>query len=97
MRLVVSGVSFAIFLYMLLMLGRALFGWIMYLSPDWKPRGASLVMVEACYAATDPPVRFLRRILPTIHLGQGRLDLALPVLFLACYAVLFLLPFVPGA
>ena len=96
MHLVLSGVSLAVFLYMLLMLGRALFSWIMYFSPDWKPRGASLVIVEVCYSATDPPVRFLRRVLPTIHFGHARVDLALPLLFLACYVVLYLLQFAPG-
>ncbi len=96
MRLFVSGVSLAIFLYMLLMLGRALFSWIMYLSPDWRPRGAVLVIVEACYAATDPPIRVIRRVLPPIRIGHASLDLALPVLFLACYLVLYLLQFVPG-
>jgi YggT family protein len=96
MRLVVSGVSLAVFLYLLLMLGRALVGLIMYLSPDWKPRGASLVIVEACYAATDPPIRALRRVLPPIHLGPARVDLAFLALFLACYLVLYLLQFAPG-
>jgi YggT family protein len=96
MRLVVSGVSLAIFLYMLLMLGRALFGWIMFLSPEWRPRGASLVIVEACYAATDPPIHLLRRVLPPIRVGHARVDLALPALFLACYLVLYLLQFAPG-
>jgi YggT family protein len=96
MRLVLSGVSLAIFLYMLLMLGRALSGWIMYLSPDWKPRGASLVIVETCYAATDPPIRAIRHVLPPIRVGHARVDLALPALFLACYLVLYLLQFAPG-
>jgi YggT family protein len=97
MRLVVSAVSFAIFLYVLLLLGRMLIGWIMALSPDWKPRGVSLVIIEACYSATDPPVRALRRVLPPVHFGHARFDLALPVLVLLCYVVLYLLQFVPGA
>ncbi len=96
MRLVVSGVTFAIYLYIFVMLGRALFGWIMYFSPEWKPRGASLVIVEGCYAATDPPIRVLRHVLPPIRVGHARVDLALPALFLACYLFLYLLPFVPG-
>ena len=96
MRLVVSGVSLAVVLYILLILGRVLFGWIMYFSPDWKPRRASLVIVEACYVATDPPIRVLRRVLPPIRVGHARVDLALPALFLACYLVLYLLQFAPG-
>ena len=96
MRLVVSGVGFAIYLYILVIFCRALFGWIMYLSPDWKPRGASLVIVESCYAVTDPPIRLLRRVLPPIRVGAARLDLALPALVLLCYLAVYLLQFVPG-
>jgi YggT family protein len=93
MHLFLGGVGLAVFLYMLLLLGRALFSWVMFFSPDWKPRGLSLVALEACFASTDPPVHFLRRVLPTINVGRARVDLALPALFLACYAILFLLQF----
>jgi YggT family protein len=96
MHLVVSGVTLAIYLYIVVLLGRLIFGWAMYFSPDWKPRGVSLVVVEVCYAATDPPVRALRRILPRLQFGHTRVDLGLLALFLACYAVLYLLQFVPG-
>jgi YggT family protein len=91
--LLLGGVGLAVFLYMLLLLGRALFTFVMNFSPDWRPKGLALIATETCFAATDPPIRFLRGILPTVNLGSARLDLAFPVLFLGCYVVLNLLAF----
>lgn len=93
MDLLYDGAILAVFLYIVLLLGRALFGWIMHFSPDWRPKGLSLIATETCFAATDPPIRFLRGILPTVPLGGARLDLAFPVLFIGCYVVLNLLAF----
>ncbi len=93
MDLLIGGASLAVYLYILLLLARALLGVIMRFSPDWHPRGLALVLIEMCFAATDPPLRFLRGILPTVHLGGARFDLALPVLFIACYGVLYALAY----
>ena len=91
MALVLDGASIAIFLYLVLLLGRILFSWIMHLAPDWRPRGLSLIATETCFAATDPPIRALRGILPTINAGNFRIDLAVPALFLGLYIALNLL------
>jgi YggT family protein len=91
--LFLGGAGLAVFLYVILLLGRALFSWIMHFSPDWRPKGLSLITTEMCFAATDPPIRFLRGILPTVHLGSARFDLAFPVLFFGCYVLLNLLAF----
>ena len=91
MSYVVGGLRFAVFLYMIVLLGRLALSWIFQFSREWRPRGIVLVLVEACYAMTDPPLRFLRSFLPEIHLGSVRLDLSLPLLFLACSLALNLL------
>ena len=88
MDLLLGGATLAVFLYILLLLGRALFSWIMHFSPDWRPKGLVLIATETCFAATDPPIRALRRVLPTVPLGGARLDLAFPALFLVCYVLL---------
>jgi YggT family protein len=91
--LLLGGAGLAVFLYILLLLGRWLFGLVMSFSPDWRPKGLALIATETCFAATDPPIRLLRGILPTVNVGRARLDLALPVLLLGCYVVLNLLAF----
>ena len=42
---------------------------------SWRPRGFVLVIVEAVYTVTDPLVKFFRRLIPPIRLGQVALDL----------------------
>lgn len=42
---------------------------------SWRPRGFVLVLVETVYTVTDPLVKFFRRLIPPIRLGQVALDL----------------------
>ena len=44
--------------------------------------GVVLVIAEAVYSATDPPLRFLRRYIPSLRLGTVGLDLSFMLLFL---------------
>jgi YggT family protein len=44
----------------------------------------ALVVAEATYTVTDPPLKALRRVLPPVGIGSIRLDLAFFVLVLAC-------------
>ncbi len=91
MTIVYEAAGVAIFAYLLLLTGRVVVSLISSLSPHWRPHGAVLVITELCFAATDPPVRFLRGILPTINVGHLRPDLGVLVLYLACYGALNLL------
>ena len=69
--------------YFVLLIARLVLDWIQVFSRDWTPRGVVLVIAEAVYTATDPPLRALRRVLKPIRLGPIQLDLAFLVLFLA--------------
>jgi YggT family protein len=40
------------------------------------------VIAEVVYSATDPPLRFLRRYIPSLRLGTVALDLSFMLLFL---------------
>jgi YggT family protein len=68
--------------YLLLLIGRLIIGWIQAYARDWRPRGVVLVIAEAVYTATDPPLRLLRRYIPTLRLGTVALDLSFMLLFL---------------
>lgn len=48
---------------------------------DWRPRGANLVVASAVMAATDPPLRILRRKMPPLNLGGVGIDLSFLVVF----------------
>jgi YggT family protein len=45
------------------------------------------VVAEGVYSATDPPLRFLRRYIPTLRLGNVALDLSFMLLFLVVYVL----------
>jgi YggT family protein len=56
------------------------FDWVQVLSRDWRPKGAVLVVAELVYTVTDPPLRLLRKVIPSINLGGMRIDIAFLVL-----------------
>ena len=73
--------TYVLWLYLLLLIGRLIISWIQAFSRDWHPTGVILVIAEAVYTATDPPLRLLRRYIPTVRLGTVALDLSFMVLF----------------
>jgi YggT family protein len=60
---------------------------------QWEPRGVLLVIAEFTYTVTDPPLRFLRRFLPTPRLGDVAIDLPFLVLYLGLSLLMRWLPF----
>jgi YggT family protein len=79
---------YALSIYLVLLIGRLIFSWIQQFSRDWKPSGVVLVIAEAVFTATDPPLRFLRRYIPTVRLGSVALDLSFMLLFLVIIVLL---------
>ncbi len=76
-----SVIGILLFVYLLLLIGRLILDWVQVFARDWRPRGAVLVVAEAVYTVTDPPLRLLRRIIPPIRLGSVQLDLGYIILF----------------
>ena len=73
--------------YLVLLIVRLIFSWIQVYARDWHPTGILLVVAEGVYSATDPPLRFLRRYIPTVRLGSVALDLSFMLLFLVVYVL----------
>jgi YggT family protein len=72
---------YILWFYLLLLIGRLIFSWIQAFARDWHPRGPALVVAEAVYTATDPPLKFLGRFIPVLRLGSVALDLSFMLLF----------------
>lgn len=70
------------FVYLLLLLFRFIMSWVFMFARDYSPRGVMLVFVEASYTVTDPPVKFIRRVVPPLRLGGMVLDLSLFILLI---------------
>lgn len=85
MRTVIWLASLALSIYILILLARLVLDWVLVFARDWRPRGVALVIAEATYTVTDPPLRALRRVIPPLRLGSVRLDLGFMILMLACF------------
>jgi len=75
--------AFVLNLFFAALICRLVLDWIQVLAREWRPRGPILFFAEAVYTVTDPPLKFLRRLIPPLSLGSVRLDLAFLVLILA--------------
>ncbi len=73
--------------YLVVLIARMILSWIQVYAKSWSPSGILLVVAEGVYSATDPPLRFLRRYIPSIRLGSVALDLSFIVLFLVVYVL----------
>lgn len=72
-----------LWLYFIALLARLVSDWIQVFARDWQPRGPLLVVLEAIYTVTDPPLKFIRRFVPPLRLGSIALDLAFIILIIA--------------
>lgn len=67
--------------YMLVLIARAVFDFIRMFAHSWRPRGFVLVLANLIYGATDPPLRFLGKLIPPLRIGTVALDLGFLLLF----------------
>lgn len=92
MSILLGLLRFVVWLFLVALIIRLVFDWVQMFSRGWRPRGIVLVLAEAVYSVTDPPLRALRRVLPPLRLGAVSLDLAFTVLFLIVVVLLGVLP-----
>ena len=80
--------KYVLTIYLVILVGRMIFGWIQVFAREWRPTGIVLVLAEAIFTATDPPLKFLRRFIPPLRLGMVALDLSFMVLFIVVLILL---------
>jgi YggT family protein len=78
---------YALSVYLVLLIGRMILGWIQVYARSWSPSGVVLVIAECVYTTTDPPLRFLRRYIRPLRIGSVALDLSFMLLFLVVYVL----------
>jgi YggT family protein len=76
-----SYLSIPLYLFLLFLIGRLVLETLQAFARSWRPRGVVLVLAEATYTVTDPPLKLLRRFIPSVRLGNVALDLSFTVLF----------------
>ncbi|KIQ16077.1 hypothetical protein ASG56_17210 [Rhodococcus sp. Leaf7] len=79
---------FILFVFWLLLIGRIIVEFIRSFARDWRPTGVVVIVLEAIFTVTDPPVKLLRRIIPPLNLGGVRLDLSIMVLLFIVFILM---------
>ena len=72
-----------LWIFWLVMIGRLVLDLVQVFARDWRPTGVLLLIAEAVYTVTDPPLRLLRRIIPPVRIGNVQFDLAFLILLIA--------------
>ena len=80
--------TYLLTIYLVVLIGRMIFSWIQAFAREWRPSGILLVIAEGIFTVTDPPLKLLRRFIPTLRLGMVALDLSFMVLFIVILILL---------
>ena len=80
--------TYLLTIYLVVLIGRMIFGWIQVFAREWRPSGIVLVVAEGIFTVTDPPLKFLRRFIPPLRLGMVAMDLSFMVLFIVILILL---------
>jgi YggT family protein len=79
---------YALWLYLVLLVGRWIIDILQSFSRSWTPSGALAVVAEIIFTVTDPPLRLLRRYIRPVRLGNVSLDLGYTLLFVVIVVLL---------
>jgi YggT family protein len=80
---------FALLLYFFAMWGRFVLDLARSFARTWRPKGLTLVVAEAVFTLTDPPIKAVRSIIPPIRFGGVALDFAWSVVMLGVIVLLY--------
>ncbi len=67
---------------------RFIIDWVQVFARNWRPSGPLLVILEVVYSLTDPPIKLVRRWLPTLRIGSVALDLSFLVVMIVAWLLL---------
>ena len=90
MDVVLQVIIIALAVFQFLLIGRIVLELVQMFARDYRPGGFALLLFEAVYTVTDPPVNALRRVIPPLRLGGIALDLSVLILFIAVYVAISL-------
>jgi YggT family protein len=79
---------YVIWAFIFFLLVRFVVDWIQVFARTRTPRGPALVLLEAVYSATDPPINAFRRVFKPVRIGSIALDLSFLAVLLVCYVLL---------
>lgn len=78
------GVWYLLQAYLVLLWARFIFDIVTtIIAPHWRPSGFFLVAANVVYGLTDPPLRFVRKYVKPVRIGQVALDLGFIIVMIA--------------
>ncbi len=72
----------ALVIFFVMMWARFILDLVRAFARQWRPRGLGLVLAEAVFAVTDPPIKAVRRVIPPLRIGGAALDFAWSIVML---------------
>jgi len=87
----IGGVGYVVLLvYFFALWARFILDLVQAFNASWRPHGVALVLGEAAYTVTDPPIRAVRRVLPPLRIGQFALDFGFTIVMFAVIVLMYL-------
>ena len=78
----------ALMCFLLVLIFRLVMDYVFQFARSWQPGKPMVVVLEATYTVTDPPLKLLRRFIPPLRLGGVALDLSFFVLMIIVYILI---------
>ncbi len=82
--IIATVVYVALTIFFIVMWARFVLDLAVTFARQWRPKGIGLVLAEAVYSVTDPPIKLVRRAVPPLRIGGVALDFAWSIVMLAC-------------
>ncbi|HEX5566862.1 MAG TPA: YggT family protein [Streptomyces sp.] len=74
--------------FLIVLIFRLVMDYVFMFARSWQPGKAMVVVLEATYTVTDPPLKLLRRFIPPLRFGGVALDLSFFVLMIIVYILI---------
>lgn len=81
MAFVFSVIYLALLVLMISLVASVVISWLRMFSPDWRPSGVLLVVLEAVLSVSDPVLRPARRLIPPLRFGGIGIDVSFIIVF----------------
>ncbi|ASY35412.1 MULTISPECIES: YggT family protein [unclassified Streptomyces] len=88
MSVVLDVLYIALMCFLLVLIFRLVMDYVFQFARSWQPGKPMVVVLEAAYTVTDPPLKLLRRFIPPLRLGGVALDLSFFVLMIIVYILI---------
>lgn len=83
LQVVATVAYFALLVFFFALWARLILDLVQAVSRSWRPTGPVLLLAEASFTLTDPPIKAVRRVLPPLRVGGFALDFGFMVVMFA--------------